>query len=282
MSKWDIAGGIAEGFNTGVGKFLAAREYKKNQAKREAQDRLEAIKTLVEIAKFQREQKLNEQWDDFLGGNFKAPEGYRVKQLKLGEAPTFEAVDQLTPLDKAKTSWYRSNVIKNMNQSKISKSTPSSEGNISPYQHERMTRNLESVQKIRDRVSSWNTGAGSYLSILPGTEARGFKGMIDTLKANITFGELTAMREASKTGGALGQVSDREGQLLGAALGSLDQAQNQKDFKNALDNIENSITRWQNAVQKYGGNNNKNSVGSNNRIINPQDALSELKRRGKI
>jgi len=116
----------------------------------------------------------------------------------------------------------------------------------SAYQIERATRTIQSVDELMGQVNGNTAGWGAFfMGKLPGTEARYFKGQLDTLKANITFGELTAMREASKTGGALGQVSDREGQLLGAALGSLDQLQSPAQLTAQLTKIKESIQRWQ-------------------------------------
>jgi hypothetical protein len=51
------------------------------------------------------------------------------------------------------------------------------------------------------------------------------------------------MRAASKTGGALGQVSDREGALLQSSLGALDIGQSPTQFKAQLKKIKDSITR---------------------------------------
>jgi hypothetical protein len=45
------------------------------------------------------------------------------------------------------------------------------------------------------------------------------------------------MRNNSKTGGALGQVSDKEGQLLQDNLGALDKAQDLKQYKESLQQI---------------------------------------------
>ena len=59
------------------------------------------------------------------------------------------------------------------------------------------------------------------------------------------------MREASKTGGALGQVSDNEGRLLAASLGSLDQAQSTEEFTKQLNKIKDSIIRWQAAANTF-------------------------------
>jgi len=51
------------------------------------------------------------------------------------------------------------------------------------------------------------------------------------------------MRAASTTGGALGQVSDREGQLLMSALGALDQGQSPQAFREQLGIIKSSLQR---------------------------------------
>jgi hypothetical protein len=124
---------------------------------------------------------------------------------------------------------------------------------MSSYQKERITRNLNSIADLKTQVSGWNTGMGSLISVIPGTPAANFKADVNTLSANIAFGELTAMREASKTGGALGQVSERELALLEAALGSLDRAQSPDQFLESLQTIEDSIARWQAAVNEHGG-----------------------------
>lgn len=138
----------------------------------------------------------------------------------------------------------------------------------SSYAQERNFRNLQSVDSLMGQVNNWTTGFGSLLSVIPTSDARNFKAQLDTLKANITFGELTAMREASKTGGALGQVSDVEGRLLGAALGALDTAVTPEQFKVQLKKIKDSIERWQSAAggtaTNAGGNVVKTTVGDIN------------------
>ena len=82
---------------------------------------------------------------------------------------------------------------------------------------------------------------------------RNFEAQLETLKSNIAFSELTAMREASKTGGALGQISDRENQLLSNALGALSMSQSPENIKLQLTKIRDSLRRWSDAVRLYGG-----------------------------
>lgn len=115
----------------------------------------------------------------------------------------------------------------------------------SEYSRERATRVLQDIATLKGQITAWTTGFGSLLDKIPTTAARTFKAQLDTLKANIAFNELTAMREASKTGGALGQVSNRELELLQSALGALDTGQPPSALREQLDKIEASIQRWQ-------------------------------------
>ena len=78
--------------------------------------------------------------------------------------------------------------------------------------------------------NGWSTGFASYLSAIPGTEAQALKNNLSTIKANIGFDKLQAMRDASPTGGALGQVSERELGFLQSVFGSLDQSQSAEEL----------------------------------------------------
>lgn len=120
----------------------------------------------------------------------------------------------------------------------------------SEYSTERAARTVASVNELMKQVSPFTVGYGSLLSGLPSSQARYFRGQLDTLKSNIAFNELTAMREASKTGGALGQVSDREGKLLESALGSLDQGLSPAQITEQLNKVKNSILRWQTVMNQ--------------------------------
>ena len=126
-------------------------------------------------------------------------------------------------------------------------------GEQSAYLIRTANQGIQSVDELLPQVSKNTTGWGAFLKgKIPESEARSFAAQIDTLKANITFGSLVAMREASKTGGALGQVSDREGQLLGAALGALDQMQSADQLRSQLNKIKSSLERWNTAVSNDG------------------------------
>lgn len=90
----------------------------------------------------------------------------------------------------------------------------------------------DTIDKALNAITPYSTGYGSLLSVLPNSESRKLKNYLDTIKANVSFDKLQAMREASPTGGALGQVSDFENRLLQATQGVLDPAQSDQLSEN--------------------------------------------------
>jgi len=67
------------------------------------------------------------------------------------------------------------------------------------------------------------------------SEAREAKAKFDKIMARGGFSELAAMRAASPTGGALGNISDTEGKYLRQAFAALDPTQDTKSFQKAID-----------------------------------------------
>ena len=72
---------------------------------------------------------------------------------------------------------------------------------------------------------------GSMTKGIPGSPAHDLGELLTTIQANIGFDKLQAMREASPTGGALGQVSDFENRQLQAIYGSLAQSQSEPQLR---------------------------------------------------
>lgn len=107
---------------------------------------------------------------------------------------------------------------------------------------------IKKVDQALGKVSPFTTGMGSYFSSIPGTSAKNLKEDIKTIQANLGFQQLQEMRANSPTGGALGQVSDREIGLLTSAVASLDQAQDDKQLIERLNEIKDSYSRWRDAV----------------------------------
>lgn len=93
----------------------------------------------------------------------------------------------------------------------------------------------KTVEKALEQSSNWTTGVvGAATSLVPGTPAHNLKQNLNTLKAIGGFRRLQAMRDASPTGGALGQVSERELELLQSAYTSLEQSQSKEQFETNL------------------------------------------------
>lgn len=88
------------------------------------------------------------------------------------------------------------------------------------------------IDKALATVSPWSTGYGVVLAKLPNTDARKLENYLTTIKANVGFDKLQSMRDASPTGGALGQVSEMENRLLQAVNGALDPMQEDQLVEN--------------------------------------------------
>lgn len=81
------------------------------------------------------------------------------------------------------------------------------------------------------------TGVMGAIPNIPGSDAANAQAKLDTLKSKVGFGVLQNMRNNSKTGGALGSVSDVEQKLLQSNLAALDKAQSYQEYKNQLQKI---------------------------------------------
>lgn len=81
------------------------------------------------------------------------------------------------------------------------------------------------------------TGWRGKIPNAPGTDAANAEALLGTLKSQVGFGVLQDMRNNSKTGGALGSVSDAEGKRLESNLAALDKAQSPEQFRAQLTKI---------------------------------------------
>lgn len=93
-------------------------------------------------------------------------------------------------------------------------------------------------------------GKSGISAIIPGSEAADVQAQITTLKARLGFDQLQKMREASPTGGALGQVSERELTFLQATVQSLDFNQSDKQARENMILINESLDRWLATVEQ--------------------------------
>lgn len=105
------------------------------------------------------------------------------------------------------------------------------------------------VTAAKSLVSGTTTGlVGKGSSFVPGSDAYNLNQRLLTIKANLGFDRLQQMRDASPTGGALGQVAVQELQALQATVGSLELGQSKEELKKNLDKIELHYNNWLNTV----------------------------------
>lgn len=78
-------------------------------------------------------------------------------------------------------------------------------------------------------------GWSGLLKYLPDTEARRFEGLITSVKANVGFDQLLAIKEGGST---LGQVSNIENLLLQSTIDSLDTLTGKEELTQALNRID--------------------------------------------
>lgn len=115
--------------------------------------------------------------------------------------------------------------------------------------NEQSTANLVSedigrAKRIINESPNLTTGfLGPIISKWGGTPAADLDSLLDTVGANISFDYLNTMRQNSPTGGALGQVTERELDLLRATAGNLRQSQSADQLLFNLDRLEKQFNK---------------------------------------
>jgi hypothetical protein len=111
---------------------------------------------------------------------------------------------------------------------------------------------VKDIEKLRDSPGLSEI-TGFAAGRIPGITANGraAQALYDKIVAKGGFQALQDLRDASKTGGALGNVSNQEGKQLTASFAAIDRRQDAKDVRAALDqaigDIQGSKTRLKEA-----------------------------------
>jgi hypothetical protein len=104
-----------------------------------------------------------------------------------------------------------------------------------------VTQDIDRAISTIDSAFLPTTGAsGNLVSNVGGTAAHDLGKLLDTVKSNAGFQELSKMRQASPTGAALGSVTERELALLQSTIGNLDQSQSEAQLKDNLRRVKNT------------------------------------------
>ena len=100
------------------------------------------------------------------------------------------------------------------------------------------------LEDDQDTIFKTTSGLGAAAKGVPGTAGFDLQATIDTIQANLAFDRLQEMRDASKTGGALGAVSERELNLLQSAVESLQVGQSPERLKANLERVKRHYQRF--------------------------------------
>ena len=125
----------------------------------------------------------------------------------------------------------------------------------------RIVRDIDTIINSAQSATLPATGKFSdYLATLPVTTgASDVRALIKNIEADVAFKTLADMRRNSKTGGALGAISDRELALLAAAEGSINPSLSWPIFKKNLEAIRDAR---QELLRMYSGKLGKMGAGT--------------------
>lgn len=117
-----------------------------------------------------------------------------------------------------------------------------------------MTEDISRARDLIENHPNLTTGVmGNALKGWAGSKSADLSALLDTIGANISFEYLNAMRQASPTGGALGQVSERELALLTATAGSLAQSQSPEQLLFNLERLQGQFDEVIHGAREGGG-----------------------------
>lgn len=117
------------------------------------------------------------------------------------------------------------------------------------YSAVRGSRAMETIDDLLQDTDWTNTGVvGVGGALIPGTPQSDYKAKLQTLGSQIAQQELAQMREASKTGGAVGQVSNFEQEMFMNALAPIQQWQSPGAARAGLEKAKQALSRYQRAV----------------------------------
>jgi hypothetical protein len=136
--------------------------------------------------------------------------------------------------------------------------------------NEALNRLEVAVKTLKDHPGlSRITGVMSKLPNMPGSNAANAQALLENIKSQAGFTVLQNMRDMSKTGGALGQVSDFENKMLQANLAALDNVQSTAAFKTALDTIQKYVSGAKTRLQRAY---DQSYYGKKSQVTRPTDA----------
>ena len=202
-------------------------------------------KTLSEIKKNLREEKLSYKLTNnqiaaigVLGlPVYDSIKDYDVKtRMKIAQE-TFRIAQKIDP----------ANIEKRMNREEKRKQRLNNrleQAGITVQNINDVITDLETSEKNESFFKISPAGFGGLFTWLPDSDFKNLAKSLQTIKANIGFDQLQQLKEASETGGALGQVSNFELENLQAVRGSLEQTQSPEQLLRNTKRIKESYGNY--------------------------------------
>lgn len=112
-------------------------------------------------------------------------------------------------------------------------------------------RMVDSVDTALGQLDNFfTTGvSGALAAKVPGSSANDLRATLGTIKANLGFAELQAMREASPTGGALGSVAVQELMALQSTVANLEPNQSEAQLRTNLGKVRTHFSNMREILQ---------------------------------
>lgn len=149
---------------------------------------------------------------------------------------------------------------------------------------------VDSIVKYTDEISndkdlSSAVGLGKPLASIWGTSPLAVRAKIQTLKSKIALAVITDLRATSKTGASLGNISDKDIELVKNAVGALDERMNADDFIEQLHVIRDYMKDIRDRTHEgydatYGANGQVPSAGAAPGVPRTQTAAERAKAMG--
>ena len=130
------------------------------------------------------------------------------------------------------------------------------------------------VKEVMSLLEGSTRAIDGVLQYIPGTDEKTIQGKLEMLVANIGFAEIQKMREQSKSGGALGQVTEKELAFLQAVLNRLSLFDKPEILREnlgiVLESYDESVTSLEYNLSEMDG--LYGSSATNRKVFNPNIA----------
>jgi len=122
-------------------------------------------------------------------------------------------------------------------EAKIALDLPGAKARLATFS-EKSEKTQQLAESLQANDQLWQAvGLGTPISKVPGTAGNQIRAQLRQLKSRLTLDTLTELRSLSKTGGALGNVSNKDLGVLENYVAALDASQSPEAFRQALQDV---------------------------------------------